>query len=87
MFVGFMQSAIKEAPTEAATLDGPMATNEKRKHEIERFLKTKDTITNTDVRELFAVSSATANRILAKLAKDGMLEKVRLGKSWRCRKK
>ncbi len=82
VFIEFMLSAIKEALTEAATVGEAMTTDEKRKREIERFLKTNDTITNADVRELFVVSSATANRILAKLTEDGVLEKIRLGKSW-----
>ena len=82
VFIAFMLSAIKEALMELASDDAPMTTDKKRRYEIERFLKTNDTITNADVRELLAVSSATANRILAKLVEDGTLEKVRLGKSW-----
>lgn len=86
VFIGFMLSTIKEALMEVADMDRAMTTNEKRQREIERFLKTNETITNADVRKLFDVSSATANRILAKLTEDGMLEKVRLGRSWGYRK-
>ncbi len=86
VFIGFMLSAIKEALLEVVSGDEPMTTDEKRRNEIARFLKTNDTITNADVRKLFEVSSATANRILAKLTEDGLLEKIRLGKSWGYRK-
>ena len=48
----------------------------------ERFLKKNGTITNADVRQMFNVSSATANRILAKLTDEGKLEKIRIGRSW-----
>ncbi len=87
VFIEFMLSAIKEALLEVAAMDRVIKADEKRKREIERFLKTEETISNADVRELFDVSSATANRILARLTEDGVLEKVRLGKSWGYRKK
>lgn len=82
VFIGFMLSAIKEALMEVVTDGESMTTDEKRRYEIAHFLKTNDAITNADVRELFGVSSATANRILAKLTEDGVLKKIRLGKSW-----
>jgi Mn-dependent DtxR family transcriptional regulator len=59
-----------------------MTTDELRWYKIERFLEKNDTITNADVRQMFNVSSATANRILAKLARDGKLQKIRMGKYW-----
>ena len=84
-FIEFMLSAIQEALIEAVQTSGAaksMTTDELRWYKIERFLKKNDAITNTDVRQLFDVSSATARRILSKLADEGKLQKVRLGKSW-----
>ena len=49
---------------------------------INDFLNNNDCITNSDVQELFGVSSATAKRILAKLIEAGKLNKIRLGRSW-----
>lgn len=84
VFIEFMLSAIKEALMEAAASDGGSRgnTEQQRWYRIERFLEKQGVITNADVRELFGVSSATANRILAKLTGEGKLQKIRLGKSW-----
>ncbi len=85
VFITFMLSAIKEALMEAIESVGvteKMSATELRWYKIERFLQKNKTITNADVRQMFQVSSATANRILAKLTDDGKLKKVRLGKSW-----
>lgn len=49
---------------------------------IESYLKTHPFIMNADVRDLCSVSSATANRILARLAEDGRLFKYREGGHW-----
>ena len=84
-FIEFMLSAIQEALMEAVETSGvaeSMTTDELRWYKIERFLKKNSTITNADVRQLFQVSPATANRILAKLADEGKLQKIRIGKSW-----
>ena len=85
VFITFMLSAIKEALMEAVETVGVtenMSTAELRWYKIERFLQKNETITNADVRQMFQVSAATANRILAKLTEEGKLKKVRLGKSW-----
>lgn len=84
VFIEFMLSAIKEALMEAAASDGGSRgnTEQQRWYRIERFLEKQGVITNADVRELFGVSSATANRILAKLTGEGKLQKIRFGKSW-----
>jgi len=85
VFISFMLSAIKEALIEAAETVGVtknMSAAELRWYKIERFLKNNEAITNADVRQLFDVSAATANRILARLTDEGKLIKVRLGKSW-----
>ena len=85
VFIMFMLSAIKEALMEAIqTTDAAetMTTDELRWHKIERFLKKNGTITNAEVRQMFQVSSATANRILAKFTEGGKLQKIRIGRSW-----
>ena len=56
-----------------------MTADELRWYKIERFLKKNDAITNADVYQLFQVSSATVNRILAKLIDKGGLIKFVLG--------
>ena len=84
-FIEFMLSAIQEALMEAVETNGvaeSMTTDELRWYKIERFLKKNGTITNADVRQLFQVSPATANRILTKMADEGKLQKIRIGKSW-----
>ena len=83
-FIEFMLSAIKEALTEAVQIGNAenMRTEEQRWYQIERFLKKNGTITNADVRVMLGVSSATANRILAKMAEEGRIQKIRIGRSW-----
>ncbi len=84
-FIVFMLSAIKEALMEAVQTSGAagtMSTDELRWYKIERFLQKNGTITNADVRQLFQVSAATANRILAKLVDDRKVQKIRIGRSW-----
>ncbi len=84
-FIMFMLSAIKEALMEAVQATSPsqdMTSEELRWYKIERFLKKNGSITNADVRDLFQVSPATANRILSKFTDNGKIEKIRLGKSW-----
>lgn len=81
-FISFMLSAIKDALTEAMQTEhsGRISTDELRRQQIEQFLAKNGTVTNADVRELMQVSPATANRILAKLVKHGVIRKIRLGK-------
>ena len=84
-FIEFMLSAIKAALMEAIQTSGiaeSMSTDELRWYKIERFLKKNGIITNADVRHLFQVSSATSNRILAKLVDEGKINKIRIGRSW-----
>lgn len=83
-FIEFMLSAIKEALTEAidAARTADMTVEERRWYQIEHFLKRNEVITNSDVRGLLGVSSATANRILAKLTAEGKIKKFRAGKLW-----
>ena len=84
VFIEFMLSAIKEALLDAIDTGAAenMTTDELRWYKIERFLRKNDTITNADVRDMFCVSAATANRILAKFTEVGKLQKIRMGKSW-----
>ena len=84
-FIEFMLSAIQEALTEAAQTSGvakTMTTDQLRWYKIQKFLKKNGTITNADVRQLFNVSSATANRILFKYTDEGKLQRIRIGRSW-----
>ena len=84
VFIKFMLSVIKEALLEAVQVGNTekMSTEEQRWYQLERFLKKNGTITNADVREMFGVSSATANRILAKMAEEDRIQKIRIGKLW-----
>ena len=84
-FIEFMLSAIKGALMEAVQTSGTadsMTTDDLRWNKIERHLKKNGTITNADVRLMFQVSSATANRILAKLNNEGRIQKIRIEKYW-----
>lgn len=84
-FILFMLSAIKEALVEAIeTIDSAenMSTEELRWYKVSQFLKKNKIITNADVRQIFDVSSATANRILAKFCEEEKLCKTRIGRSW-----
>lgn len=85
VFIEFMLSAIKDALIEAvATTDTTqnMTDNELRLFKIEQYLQKNQYITNSIVQQIFCVSAATANRILAKAVDDGFLQKVRVGKYW-----
>ena len=87
VFIEFMMSAIKASLMEAISTsdvmsDGKMDKATLRWKKIEEYLKTHDYIMNADVRELFGVSAATANRILAELASDGILLKCRESGHW-----
>ena len=84
VFIEFMLSAIKEALLDAIDTGAAenLTTDELRWYKIERFLRKNEVITNADVREMFGVSAATANRILAKLTDEGKIEKMRVGRTW-----
>ena len=84
VFIEFMLSAIKEALLDALDTGAAenMTTDELRWYKIERFLRKNEVITNADVRDMFGVSAATANRILAKLTDEGKIEKMRVGRTW-----
>ncbi len=79
VFIEFMLEAIKEALAEVA---GTADAAEYRRTAILRFLEKHGRVTNADVRRLFGVSPATANRILSRMVSSGELKKVRAGRSW-----
>lgn len=87
VFIEFMLSAIKASLIDAISTsdkmsDGPMDKATMRWEQIEKFLETHPYIMNADVRALFNVSAATANRILATLTTEGKLVKYREGGHW-----
>lgn len=87
VFIEFMLSAIKAALIEVSTIPcseyQQMTDKEKLRWEkIRIFLQTHDHIMNADVRHLCEVSSATANRILGKLAEKGKIQKCHIDKYW-----
>ena len=69
---------------EAVSVDSAekATTGDARWRRIESFLKEHETVTNADLRTMFDVSPATANRILAKHVEEGKLQKLRIGKTW-----
>lgn len=86
-FIEFMLAAIKASLIDAINTsdemsDGPMGKSTMRWEQIEKFLETHPYIMNADVRALFNVSAATANRILATLTTEGKLVKYREGGHW-----
>lgn len=84
-FIIFMLSSIKDALEEAVentVVAKNMSDNDLRLYRIEKFFDKNDCITNADIRQMFNVSSATANRILTKMVEGGKLQKIRVGKSW-----
>lgn len=87
VFIEFMFSAIKASLIDAINTsdemsDGPMDKAAMRWERIEKFLETHPYIMNADIRALFNVSAATANRILATLTTEGKLVKYREGGHW-----
>lgn len=80
IFIEFMLSAIKASLTEVIDVSDGMMDAKQDKAELRweiigKFLQAHPHIMNADVRTLCGVSSATANRILAKLTGEGKLEK------------
>ena len=87
VFIEFMLSAIKASLIDAINAsdemsDGAMDKATMRWEQIKKFLETHPYIMNADVRALFNVSAATANRILATLTTEGKLVKYREGGHW-----
>lgn len=92
VFVEFMLSVIKTSLIDVInvrneTSDGRMDKATIRWKQIEKFLETHSFIMNADVRILFDVSSATANRILANLVSERILIKYYEGGHWAYKRK
>jgi len=92
VFIEFMLSTIKALLIDAINTsdvlsDGPIDKAAMRWKQIEKFLETHEFIMNADVRVLFGVSSATANRILARLVAKKRLVKYHEGGHWTYRLK
>lgn len=89
-FLFFMLRIIKEALSEAVLSPDGAASRQTRKElrwaVVEQYLQGVPAIRNSDVQRLCGVSSATANRILSELCKEGKLEKVRMGLYWAYRR-
>ena len=86
-FIEFMLSSIKASLIDAISTsdemsDGKMDKATMRWMQIKTFLETHEFIMNADVRALCDVSAATANRILAELATEGILVKFRKKSHW-----
>lgn len=86
-FIEFMLSTIKESLLDAINTsdevaDLPMDKTAMHWKQIEIFLEAHEFIMNADVRQLFGISSATANRILSGFASKGKLVKYREGRHW-----
>lgn len=87
LFIEFMLSAIKASLMDAINTSDEMShgkidKSQVRWKQIEKFLETHDYIMNADVRILCGVSAATANRILVRLASEGILVKYRECGHW-----
>ena len=87
VFIEFMLSTLKASlidviSTSDEMSDGKMDKATLRWKQIEKFLETHEFIMNADVRVLFDVSAATANRILARLTDEKMLIKRRRNGHW-----
>ena len=84
VFIEFMLSVIKQALYEASGAVTQVSSGKAdlRINKINEFLDKHEYITNCDVRELLAVSPATATRILSNLSKSGKLRRIRVGSHW-----
>ena len=82
-FIEFMLSAIKEALCDATGEENAKDNSEDEKWlRISKFIEENEYIMNTDIRNMFGVSSATASRMLNRLSSEGKLERVRVGSHW-----
>ena len=82
-----MLSAIKASFIDVISIsdglvDDTANKNKERWIKISSYVESHEYITNANVRELFNVSSATANCILSALTVDGKREKVHVNVHW-----
>lgn len=83
VFIEFMLSALETSLTQTiSSNDRSQSKDISRWVRIHEYLKTHNYIMNANVRELLGVSSATANRILNKRAKTGVLTKCQINGHW-----
>ena len=88
VFIEFMLSAIKASLIDAIDTsdemsDGKLDKVTLRWNKIQEYLKAHDYIMNADVRELFGVSAATANRILSGLVVEKKIIKSSVDGHWK----
>ena len=92
VFIEFMLESIRDTMLEAAEGVTPVPPSKAdkvfaRESIIMDYLKENHSITNSDVRDLLHVSSATANRVLNTMVDEGMLIRFRSGRTWAYRKR
>ena len=92
VFIEFMLEAIRDTMLEAVDWSAPVSLSKAdkvsaREDVVIDYLKDNSAITNSDVRDLLNVSSATANRILNSMVDKGKLVRFRSGKTWAYRKR
>ena len=92
VFIEFMLESIRDTMLEAAEGVTPVPPSKAdkvfaRESIIMDYLKENNSITNSDVRDLLHVSSATANRVLNTMADEGMIVRFRSGRTWAYRKR
>ena len=90
VFITFMLEAIRDTMLEA--IDGSAVQNKSdktaaREKAVMDYLNDISEITNSDVRKMFNVSVATANRILNNMVDKGLIVRFRSGRSWAYRKR
>ena len=90
VFIAFMLKAIRDTMLEAiegsVSIAGKSNETVVRENAVMDYLGHNNEITNSDVRDLFNVSPATANRILNSMADKGQIVRFRSGRSWAYRK-
>ena len=92
VFIEFMLEAIRDTMLEAVDWSAPVSLSKAdkvsaREDVVIDYLKDNSAITNSDVRDLLNVSSATANRILNSMVDKGKRVRFRSGKTWAYRKR
>ena len=95
-FLTFMLSAIQSSLMEAVNMsddmmdemsDEPSTAGDSRWNKVKHYLQSHSDIQNAMLCEMFAISPATANRLLRAWVQEEKLEKFRNGRSWAYRLK
>lgn len=89
VFIEFMLAAIQEAleqalevETAGAASNGIVSKQDNQWSVIMEFLRSHDSIMNSDVQRILAVSPSTATRVLNRLTAEGKMERIRAGSHW-----